>query len=166
MALAKQDYYFISIIAIGLTFILLWQIGTFSSNITQTELTNETRLEGKNQTALIVDYFNQSFLNQLFILDRMETKFKEEIILIAFLNYESRLLIKEMFDHFGIIIPDAEILNKRHNDYPYYYTNGTHLIIDTNNEKNMTIEIPKEMKNLMMQFKDDKTNPLFKGKTS
>src|SRR5215218_1561704 len=49
----RQDYYFISVIALGLVFVMLWQFGTFSSNVKQENIGEE-----------ILKYVNQTYLMQ------------------------------------------------------------------------------------------------------
>ena len=81
------------------------------------------------------------------------SSYNNQTLILAMLNYEERMLIKDIMDKLGIdTYKNPDILNKRHTDYPYYYSNRTHLTVETTPDNLTTIEIPEEMANMMMQF--------------
>lgn len=115
------------IIMIGIIAVILWTIFLIQ---------NTTILENQEKSRIDRDHKNQ-----------------ELMIILALLNHETRQLIKLGLDALNITdYHDSNFLNKRHADFPFYFTNKTHITIEMNKTGNKTIEIPYEMSNLLMQF--------------
>jgi hypothetical protein len=89
----RSDYYFIILIALGLSFIFLWQIGTFSSNLQTKNIANETKqdveitkYETENQTKLIIDYFDRQNNTTHKILSELHEDDVKKLQMLGMLN--------------------------------------------------------------------------------
>lgn len=135
----------------------IFQTGEQTAN--QTDLMVKEFQRENNKTNESLKIQSQILNNQIRAQIDRDKKNEDIMIIQALLSHEERQLIKLGLDELNITnYHDPNFLNLRHHDFPFYYTNKTHVIIKLNDTGIRTIPIPYEMSNLLMQFDNGTKN--------